>query len=69
MSPIFNHHALSGLPTSALEHLRATLVLMLASPTISDAERAQFHAALESVHAVLRNRAAQPRTAPAAPSP
>lgn len=42
MSPIFNHHALRGLPSSALHHLRAVLVLALASTTISAQSACSF---------------------------
>lgn len=67
MSPIFNHHALRGLSTATLNHLRGIILHLLGAADLADSKHAQLHAALADIHAVLRNRTAQP--APAAPSP
>jgi hypothetical protein len=67
MSPIFNHHALRGLSTSALEQLRSVVLQSLGSDRLSEAERINLHAALASIEAVLRTRAAQP--VPRIPAP
>jgi len=69
MSPIFNHHALHGLPTNALEHLRETLRQALGNANLQEHDRANLHAALASVEAVLCKRQAQPAPTPRAPSP
>lgn len=69
MSPIFNHHALSGLSTSALEQLRNTIRLSLGSDRLSERERINLHAALASIEAALRTRAAPPAPRSPAPSP
>lgn len=69
MSPIFNHHALHGLPTQALDHLRETLRQALGNADLQEHERANLHAALTSVEAVLRKRQAPPAPKPRAPSP
>ncbi len=69
MSPIFNHHALHGLPTNALEHLRETLRQSLGNADLQERERANLHAALASVEAVLRKRQAPRAPRPRAPSP
>lgn len=69
MSPIFNHHALRGLSTATLNHLRGLILQRLGSADLSADKHAQLHAALADVHAVLRSRAASPRSEPAAPSP
>ncbi|MBM9593933.1 hypothetical protein [Roseitranquillus sediminis] len=68
MSPIFNHHALHGLPTNALEHLRETLRQALGNADLQECERANLHAALASVEAVLRKRQVPPAPKPRAPS-
>lgn len=65
MSPIFNHHALHGLPTNALEHLRETLRQSLSREHLSKCERMNLHAALARIEAVLRSR----KTPPAPRSP
>lgn len=67
MSPIFNHHALKGLSTSALEQLRSTIRLSLGSDRLSEHERINLHAALASIEAVLRTRATP--TVPRSPAP
>lgn len=69
MSPIFNHHALRGLSTVTLNHLRGIILHLLDTADLAADEHTQLHAALAAIHAVLRNRAAPPRPAPAAPSP
>lgn len=69
MSPIFNHHALHGLPTNALEHLRETLRQALGNPDLQEGERANLHAALASIETVLRKRQAPPAPSPFGPSP
>lgn len=69
MSPIFNHHALRGLSTATLNHLRSIILQRLGAAYLADSEHAQLHAALAVIHAVLRSRAALPRPAPSAPSP
>lgn len=69
MSPIFNHHALKGLSTSALEQLRCTIRQCLGSDRLSEPERINLHAALASIEAVLRTRVAPPAPRGAAPSP
>jgi hypothetical protein len=69
MSPIFNHHALHGLPTNALQHLRETLRQSLGNVDLQENERANLHAALASVETVLRKRQAPPAPQPQAPSP
>lgn len=69
MSPIFNHHALHGLPTGALEQLRETLCQALGNTDLQEDERANLHAALASVEAVLRKRHAPPAPTSRAPSP
>ncbi|WP_281823917.1 hypothetical protein [Jannaschia rubra] len=69
MSPIYNHHALNGLPTNALEHLRQTLLQSLGNADLQEHERANLHAALASVETVLRKRQAPPAPKPRAPSP
>lgn len=69
MSPIFNHHALRGLSTEVLNHLRTIILQRLGAADLTDSEHAQLHAALADIHAVLRSRATPPRSAPAAPSP
>jgi hypothetical protein len=69
MSPIFNHHALHGLPTNALEHLRETLRQSLGNADLLEHERANLHAALASIETVLRKRQAPPAPKPDAPSP
>lgn len=69
MSPIFNHHALHGLPTHALEHLRETLRRALGQESLSESERANLHAALACVEAVLGKRQAPPAPKPFGPSP
>ncbi len=69
MSPIFNHHALRGLPTNAIEHLRETLRQALGQEDLSETECANLHAALASVETVLRKRQAPPAPKPFSPSP
>lgn len=69
MSPIFNHHALRGLSTATLSHLRGIILQRLGATALSEREYAQLHAALASIHAVLRNPTAPPRPNAAAPSP
>ena len=69
MSPIFNHHALRGLSTATLNHLRRIILHLLGNADLAADEHTQLHAALAAIHAVLRNRAAQPRPAAATPSP
>ena len=69
MSPIFNHRALHGLPTKALEPLRQTLLLSIGQEFLSEPERANLHAALASVETALRKRQAPPAPQPRAPSP
>lgn len=69
MSPIFNHHALYGLPTHALEHLRETLRQSLGNADLQERERVNLHSALANVEAVLRKRHARPAPQPRAPSP
>jgi hypothetical protein len=69
MSPIFNHHALHGRPTHALEHLRETLSQSLGNADLQDYERANLHAALASVETVLRKRQAPLGPKPFGPSP
>lgn len=69
MSPIFNHHALRSLSTSALEQLRSTIRLSLGSDRLSESERITLHAALASIEAALRTRAAPPAPKGPAPSP
>ncbi|MFN4102187.1 MAG: hypothetical protein ACK4GT_20695, partial [Pararhodobacter sp.] len=39
LSPIFNHHALNGLSTSALEQLRSIIRQSLGSDRLSEPER------------------------------
>lgn len=69
MSPIFNHHALRGLSTSALEQLRSTIRQCLCSDRLSELERINLRAALASIETVLRTRAAPPAPQSPAPSP
>ena len=69
MSPIFNHHALNGLSTSALEQLRSAIRKSLGSDRLSKPERINLHAALASIETVLRTRAAPPAPRSPAPSP
>ena len=69
MSPIFNHHALHGLPIHALEHLRETLRQSLGNADLQERERANLHAALANVETLLRTRQAPPAPHPRAPSP
>ena len=69
MSLIFNQHALHGLPTNALEHLRASLHQSLAQSGLSDADRQNLHAALAVIESVLRKRSAPPAPKLPAPSP
>jgi len=69
MLPIFNHHALHGLSTSTLEHLRETLRQALGNADLQERERASLHAALTSIETVLRKRQAPPTPKPCAPSP
>ena len=69
MSPIFNHHALRGLSTSALEQLRSAIRQSLGSDRLSEQERINLHAALASVEVVLRTHAAPPAPGSPAPSP
>ena len=69
MSPIFNHHALRGLPTHALEHLRETMRQSLGNADLQERERENLHAALASIETVLRKRQAPPAPTPRAPSP
>lgn len=69
MSPTFNHHALRGLSTATLHHLRRIILQRLGTADLADSEHAQLHTALADIHTVLRARAAQLRPAPAAPSP
>ena len=69
MSPIFNHHALHGLPTYALEHLRETLRQSLGNADLKEHERINLHAALASIETVLSKRQAPPAPHPRAPSP
>lgn len=69
MSPIFNHHALYGLPIHALEHLRETLRQALGNTELQGHERANLHAALASIEAVLRKRQVPPAPKPFGPSP
>lgn len=69
MSPIFNRHALRGLSTSALEQLRSAVRQSLGSNRLSEPERINLHAALASIEAVLRTRAALPAPRSPAPSP
>ncbi len=69
MSPIFNHHALKGLSASALEQLRSTILQSLGSDRLSEHDRINLHAALASIEAVLRCRAAPPAPKGPAPSP
>lgn len=69
MSPIFNHHALHGLPTHALEYLRETLRRSLDNTDLHEHERANLHAALTSIETVLRKRQAPPAPKSRAPSP
>ncbi len=69
MSPIFNHHALYGLPINALEQLRETLRQSLGNADLQNQERTNLHAALANVEAVLRKRQAPPAQKPSAPSP
>lgn len=69
MSPIFNHHALRGLSTATLNHLRSIILQRLGSADLADSEHAQLHAALADIHGVLRCRATPSRPAPVTPSP
>lgn len=69
MLPIFNHHALRGLSTATLHHLRSIILQRLGAADLADSQHSQLHAALADIHAVLRSRATPPRAAPAAPSP
>ena len=69
MSPIFNHHALHGLPTNALDYLRETLRQALGNTDLEEQESANLHAALASVETVLRKRQAPPEPKPFGPSP
>ena len=69
MSLNFNHHALHGLPTNALEQLRASLRQSLGQNTLSEAERLNLHAALAAIESVLRKRSAPPSPKLPAPSP
>jgi len=69
MSPIFDHHALYGLPTNALEHLRETLRQSLGQEDLSETERAKLHAVLASIDTVLRKRQTPPAPKPFGPSP
>jgi len=69
MSPIFNHHALHGLPTNALEQLRETLRQALGNADLQERESVNLHAALASVETVLRKRQARLTPKPSAPSP
>lgn len=69
MSPIFNHHALHGLPTHALEQLRATLRQSLGRNDLSEADRNNLQAALAAIEGLIRKRSALPAPTLPAPSP
>ncbi|MFV0302497.1 MAG: hypothetical protein ACK5IP_16785 [Paracoccus sp. (in: a-proteobacteria)] len=69
MSPIFNHHALRGLSTGALNHLRSIILHRLGAADITNSEHAQLHAALVSIDAVLRGRTVQQAPRPCTPAP
>ncbi|MBO4168838.1 hypothetical protein [Cereibacter azotoformans] len=69
MSPIFNHHALHGLPTSELELLVETLRRSLGQEGLTERDRINLHAALASIEALLRQRHAPQAPKPSAPSP
>ncbi len=69
MFPIFNHHALRGLSTSALEQLRSIIRQSLGSDRLSEQERINLQAARARIDAVLRTRAAPPAPSIPAPSP
>jgi hypothetical protein len=57
MSPIFNSSALHGLSNHALHRLRAALLEGLScGHHLTEGDRCQFCAALQSVDAVLRSR-------------
>lgn len=59
MSPIFNASALHGLSNHALDRLRAALIEALSrGHHLTEGDRCQFCAALQSVEAVLRSRSA-----------
>jgi hypothetical protein len=65
MSPIFNASALHGLSNHALYRLRTTLTDGLScGHDLTEGDRCQFCAALQSVDAALRSRAAPQPPAP-----
>ena len=65
MSPIFNASALHGLSNHALDRLRTALIEGLScGHHLTEGDRCQFCAALQTVDAVLRARAVPPSPAP-----
>lgn len=69
MTPIFNHHALRGLSSATLHHLRGIILQRLGTADLSECDRARLLAALADIHAALSRRAAPPIAAHSAPSP
>jgi hypothetical protein len=65
MSPIFNASALHGLSNYVLQRLRAALTEGLSyGHHLTEGDRCQFCAALQSIDAVLRSRSASPSPTP-----
>lgn len=60
MSPIFNRHALNGLSTSELEKLRSLIRHRLCADDLSEQDRINLKASLDSIEAVLRTRCQVP---------
>jgi len=60
MSSIFNRHALDGLSTSELEKLRSVIRQRLCIDEISEQDRINLKASLDSIEAVLRKRCCVP---------
>ena len=60
MFPIFNRHALDGLSTSELEKLRSVIRQRLCADNLSEQDRINLKASLDSIEAVLRTRCRMP---------
>lgn len=60
MSPVFNRHALNGLSTSELEKLRSVIRQRLCADDLSEQDRINLKASLDSIDAVLRTRCRVP---------
>jgi hypothetical protein len=60
MFSIFNRHALDGLSTSELEKLRSVIRQRLCTDNLSEQDRINLKASLDSIEAVLRTRCRMP---------